>query len=182
MKDLISLTWLLSLFFTLNVKTFAKVEAQNYNFSLDELALFAPGQPLEKIKEKYKDIDVIKESGEEQIIKIYVAQTRYKYPVYIQLKNNTSIGYYAKLPTYFLHDIFHQSLINRYGKQDSYKKQESEAIYIWKNANGNMIVYNGACTITCFPVYLSVMKKPKKEEATKPLLQQFMNIDLFKKI
>lgn len=67
------------------------------------------------------------------------------------------MDFYAKLPSYFLHDIFLQSLVNRYGKQNSYVKKERSAVYIWNNIEGNKHYYSGSCTITCFPVFYSVI-------------------------
>ena len=53
--------------------------------------------------------------------------------------------------------IFHQSLINRIGKQDKYLNTNEQSVYVWNNKNGNRHVYSGACTVTCFPLYYSVM-------------------------
>ena len=50
--------------------------------------------------------------------------------------------------------------------QTSYKKVEEQAVYIWKK-DDITIIYSGACTITCFPVYLTIMKSDIKKSLMK---------------
>ncbi len=138
--------------------SFGKVDPANYNFSLDELSDFAPDNSLEEISKKHgKGLLVFNEQGA-KIIKFYVSQIRYKFPVFVTIFEGKSIGYFARLPSYFLHDIFHQSLINRFQKQDIYSKKGNAAVYVWKNRNGIRYTYQGQCTITCFPMYLQTEK------------------------
>ena len=133
---------------------YPKVKAPNYNFSLDSLAFFLPGKSLIEAQKKYGKGTILKK-GPITTYRFYVAQIRYKFPVIIQASQGKIIDMFANLPTYFLHDIFHQSLINRYGKQDIYKKKEGGAVYTWKNKDGIRHTYSGTCTITCFPIYES---------------------------
>jgi hypothetical protein len=67
------------------------------------------------------------------------------------------LDFFAILPSYFLHDLFHQALINRLGKQSSYIKKETAALYIWKTSDGLTHYYQGTCTINCFPEFYSVV-------------------------
>jgi len=131
-----------------------EVDPPNYDFSLDNLKVFFPGSTLEKIQEKYGKGEVSFDEGGAKIHKFYVSQIRYKFPVFVLIFKGQSLSFYARLPAYFLHDVFHQSLINRYGKQDEYNKVNSAAIYVWKNEGGTKFTYHGQCTINCFPVYL----------------------------
>lgn len=133
----------------------ALVKEPNYDFSLDELKVFSPFEKLEDVKKKFPNIQKIKENNGFEIYKAYHTQLRYKFPILIQVKKGIITDFYARLPAYFLHDIFHQSLINRYKMQDHYLKHEEQAIYIWKNRDNIHHVYSGACTITCFPIYYS---------------------------
>lgn len=147
---------------------FAKVDPPNYDFSLDTLKVFMPGEKLEDLKKKYsKTLELQKSERGVSLYKVYVKQLRYKFPVFFQIKDSVVIDFYARLPAYFLHDIFHQSVINRFGKQDKYFKKEEAAVYIW-NKKENIHVYSGGCTITCFPIYYTVYKKDMKE---KPLFK-----------
>lgn len=136
-----------------SINSFALVKEPNYDFSLDELKIFSPMNPLAPIKEKYPDLKKVKEENGFAIYKTYHTQLRYKFPILIQVKKDTITDFYARLPAYFLHDVFHQSLINRYKMQDYYKKHEEQAIYIWKPRDNIHHVYSGACSITCFPIY-----------------------------
>ena len=66
---------------------------------------------------------------------------------------------YTRLPSYFLHDVFHQSLINRYGKQQKYELKDSTAVYRWDNTPNYTQIYSGACTVTCFPIFYTAIQK-----------------------
>lgn len=146
----------------------AKVEAPNYNFSLDTLADFFPQKSIDDLNKKYGKAEVMNEKSGIQTLKYYVAHIRYKFPVIVQAKEGKVLDFFAKLPSYFLHDVFFQSLINRLGKQDYYKRVQEEAVYRW-NKNELTHVYSAACTITCFPIFYAV--HTKEEGAYKPLMQ-----------
>jgi hypothetical protein len=140
----------------------AKVEAPNYNFSLDTLNDFFPGKDLSSLDSKYGKGEVMSDEGEIKTTKYYVAQIRYKFPVIVQAKNGVITDFLANLPSYFLHDVFFQSLINRHGKQTTYKKVGEEAYYTWVNPEVKHI-YSAACTITCFPIFYAVEKADVNE-------------------
>ena len=146
----------------------AKVEAPNYNFSVETLQDFFPGKKTEDIEKKYGKGEVMNLSGGTQTRKYYVAYLRYKFPVLIQTKEGVVLDNFARLPNYFLHDIFLQSLVNKYGKQTSYKKTGEEAYYVWDLPELKHI-YSGACTITCFPIFYAVHPK---DYQVKPLINK----------
>ncbi len=138
--------------------SFGKVDPQNYNFSLDQLADFGPDKTMEEIQSKFGKGDPIFKDAKTQTLKFYMTHIRYRFPVFVTFFESKSIGYFARLPSYFLHDVFHQSLINRFEKQDIYTKKDNAAVYIWKNEKGVRYTYQGQCTITCFPMYLQMEK------------------------
>lgn len=146
----------------------AKVEAPNYNFSLDTLNDFHPNKKKENLDKKYGKAEVMSESNGVQTLKYYVAHIRYKFPVIVQTRDGIVLDFFARLPNYFLHDVFFQSLINRIGKQNSYKRVGEEAIYQWEKKPLKH-VYSAACTITCFPIFYTVFPLEKKAGFT-PLL------------
>lgn len=146
----------------------AKVEAPNYHFDLDSLSVFYPGQPLNAIQKKYGKGEVMSESGGIKTFKFQVKETRYQFPVIIQVENEKVLDFFARLPSYFLHDVFFQSLRNRLGKQDVYKKYGEEAFYTWEK-NSIKYIYSAACTITCFPIFYSA--HPVKM-STDPLMKK----------
>jgi hypothetical protein len=155
----------------------AKVDPPNYNFSLKALKFFTPKSSYKALQAKYGKGEVIEESADIKIIKYYIAHIRYKFPVYVQIKDDEILDFYAKLPTYFLHDIFHQSLINQYGKQDGYFKKEANAIYQWNNEKGVKYIYSGGCSITCFPIYYTGMIAVPDSALLgyKPLIEKFIS-------
>lgn len=153
----------------------AEVTPANYNFSLESLKVFKPGTPREAFEKVYGKGEVWKKENKTIILKYYVAQIRYKFPVFVQIFENKVVDYYARLPTYFLHDIFHQSIINRIGKQDKYYRIENNALYKWVNKKGIDYIYSGTCTITCFPIYYSeaLNKPPSGMNNYKKLVDRF---------
>ncbi len=164
-KLLFILPCLIMMFQPLN----AKVEAPNYNFSLDTLADFFPGKNRDDLEKKYGKAEVMASSSGTETLKFYVAHIRYKFPVMVQVKEGKVLDFFSKLPSYFLHDLFFQSLVNRLGKQNSYKKRQEEAVYIWEK-DSLKHVYSAACTITCFPVFYSVYPLPVTT-GFKPLIE-----------
>jgi hypothetical protein len=147
----------------------AKVESPNYNFSLDTLADFFPEKKIDEIEKKYGKAEVMSTKNGTETQKYYVAHIRYKFPVIVQTKEGKVLDFFAKLPSYFLHDLFFQSLVNRMGKQNSYKKVGEEAVYQWEKDNLKH-VYSAACTITCFPIFYTVFPI-QKPSGFKPLIE-----------
>lgn len=164
LKLLLILPWLSVNYQHLN----AKVESPNYNFSVETLLDFAPDTALEAIEKKYGKGSIERRGQGVETRKFFVSHVRYKFPVLVQLQEGKVTDMYARLPSYFLHDVFLQSLVNRIGKQTSFKKAGEHAHYIW-DTNNLRHVYDGACTITCFPVFYAV---EKKDSPVKSILRQ----------
>jgi len=162
------------LFFISNLK--AKVDPPNYDFSMDKLQVFMPGKSLKEIEKSYKTKELVFKNGVFKTYKFFVEHIRYRFPIFVQFKGDTATDFHARLPAYFLHDVFHQSLINRLGKQDHYKKQDEQASYIWKNKNGLRHVYSGGCAITCFPIFYAVKPVEHKNGiGYQPVLEKFQS-------
>lgn len=155
-------TKLLTIFFIYQTVSWAKVDPPNYNFSLDQFELFMPGKTLDEISKQFPQKELLINEDNFKTYKFYVEHIRYKFAILVQFNKGIVTDFHARLPSYFLHDIFHQSLINRYGPQTSYKRKEEQAVYHWKEIKGNEHLYMGTCTITCFPVYYSVKTKNLK--------------------
>lgn len=153
----------------------AEVTPPNYNFSLDSLKVFKPGSTRAAFEKKYGKGEVWKEGNKTIVLKYYVAQIRYKFPVFVQVFDGKVVDFFARLPTYFLHDLFHQSIINRVGKQDKYFRLENNALYKWNNKKGIDYIYSGTCTITCFPIFYSeaLNRPPAGMNGYKSLVDQF---------
>ena len=141
----------------------ALVTPKNYDFTYDKFKEFYPGVELSSIKKNYPNLKLIKKDASLSLYEVDIVHIRYKFPLYFQIKENKVVDFYAKLPSYFIHDIFHQSLINRFGMQSKFVSNDGTAYYIWQNAEGLIITYSGACTITCFPVFIHGISNKNKE-------------------
>ena len=151
-----------------------KVDPPNYDFSVDKFQDFMPDKRIADIEKKYKGKEVIFKSGAFVSYKFYIEHVRYRFPIIVQSISGVVTDFHARLPHYFLHDVFHQSLINRLGKQDFYKKSEESALYIWKNNKNIKHIYSGTCTITCFPIFYAVKKVEHKYGGSyKSLIEKF---------
>ncbi|RLA60577.1 MAG: hypothetical protein DRQ89_12665 [Epsilonproteobacteria bacterium] len=146
------------------LSAWANVDAYNYNFSLNQLRPLLPGNQLAE------DVQILRQENGYTLGLTYIKQLRYKFAVILQAQDGQIVDMFARLPSYFLHDIFHQSLINRFGKQDDYIKKENSALYIWNDKNGLEHSYNGSCTITCYPDFYYVKKRNYPEDLT-PLME-----------
>ena len=164
LKLILILPWLIINYQPIN----AKVEAPNYNFSVDTLQDFSPGSSIDTIEKKYGKGSLEKNAAGARTLKYFVSHIRYKFPVLVQESEGKVLDMYARLPHYFLHDVFLQSLVNRLGKQSSFKKTGEHAFYVWEK-DGMKHVYDGACTITCFPIFYAV---EKKDSPVKSILRQ----------
>jgi hypothetical protein len=151
----------------------ALVEPPNYDFSIDKFQLFMPGKAYTEIEKVYGKGDLLFKKGQFTTYKFYIEHIRYKFPILVQTKDGKVTDFHANLPTYFLHDIFHQSLINRIGMQDKYLHVDEQAVYIWNNKDGVKHVYSGACSITCFPIFYAARQATHQFGMSyKPLLEQ----------
>lgn len=161
---------LFSLFLTISID--AKVDPPNFNFSFNELEAFEPGSKFTPNKKnsdyQYK---LIEENKDYQKYLIIVKKRRYSYKVFVQVKDNKILDFFVRLPSYFMHDTFHQSIINRYGKQSFYKKIKLTGIYRWKS-KGIIRNYQASCTLTCFPIFYSVSKEKYDIKKFKSLKEQ----------
>lgn len=149
----------------------AKVESPNYHFDTDSLFDFFPGKNLSVLETKLGKGEILSEESGLQTIRYYVSEPKYKFPVIVHARDGVIEDFLARLPSYFLHDIFFQSLVNNYGKQKIYKRFNEEAFYVWEQENFKH-VYSAACTITCFPIFYSVEKIGTSE---KSILQKMKN-------
>lgn len=146
----------------------AKVDPPNYDFSLTTLDDFFPKKPVAPLEAKHGKPEIVGKTHGMRTLKFQVAQIRYKFPVLVQEKDGVINDFFARLPSYFLHDIFLQSLVKKFGKQKSYKRFGEEAYYVWE-AEGFKHVYSAACTITCFPIFYAV---ESLQGGKTPLLKQ----------
>lgn len=149
----------------------AKIEPYNYDFSADTLADFFPGKDVSALEAKYSKPEILQGDAKRGMLRFMVAQIRYVFPVVVQVDQGKILDMHARLPSYFLHDIFHHTLIKRWGKQQVYQRVDEEAYYGWKSDEFEMD-YNASCTITCFPTSLNVRTPASRAPAYTPIAQQ----------
>lgn len=162
---------LLFTLFLANFPLFAKVLPPNYNFSFDSLNSLLPNSSVKEAQQIFGESSLNYKEGSSTVEMFKVKADFYHLTVFIQHQSGIIQDTYIKLPSYFLHDVFHQSLINRYQKQQEYYLEDEHAIYRWSNAKLEM-TYSSTCTITCFPIYLSLTNSSFKQ---KSLLEHFRN-------
>jgi len=157
LQSLYIITVILLTLFSFN--SFAKVQPPNYDFTLNKFDDFIPGTDINKVKKKFGKGVLVKKEDKLTTLRFNLIHVRYKFPITVQVKNNKITDFMASLPSYFLHNVFHQSLINKYGKQDQYHAHAGQGVYIWNKKPKNMIIYEGGCSITCHPISFSIKKK-----------------------
>lgn len=151
-----------------------EVTPKNYDFTLDKFQTFWPGTEKGKVEEVYKDGSTYKKEKNQEIRRYQIRHLRYTFPVFVQYKDDIVTDFFASLPSYFIHDVYHQSIINRFGKHTKYINKENSSLYVWELKDKIEIYYNGSCTVTCFPVYYSV-RKPSDDKKEKSLIELFRN-------
>ena len=165
---------LLSILLLIPTFVAAEVVPPNYDFSMDTLADFFPEKELTAIETKYGKGEVRRDDGSIKMIRSMVSQIRYVLAIVVQTSQGKVVDMHARLPSYFLHDIFHHSLIKRWGSQQTYKRVDEEAFYEWKSEQ-YVMNYGASCTITCFPTYFSVKPSPEKSPGGFRAISELLN-------
>jgi len=148
----------------------AKVEVPHQAFRFEMLESFMPNNSFQELEKKYSPAETLPSENGIITKKFLLKHERFSFPVYAQHLDGKIIDFYAKLPSYFSHDRFLTDLQKKWGKQQHYKKQGEEAVYVWVN-NETEFIYQASCTITCFPVFLTGMKRVNKQDALFKKLQ-----------
>lgn len=171
--NLVSLKFLLfmGLLLSFSTRIYAEIKPPNYDFTFASLGPFLPGGTLEKIKsDKTIQSDIFEDNGNLKILRIKLKRANYHIDVYVQTKDDKITDMFARLPQHFIHDIFLADLQKKYKKQDKYVQKDMNALYVWMNRDGNNIIYQGSCSITCFPMFVEVVSADK---SVVPLYQKF---------
>lgn len=155
----------------LSTPVLADIKPPNYDFTFASLESFLPGGTLEKVKsDKTIQSDIFEDNGNLKIIRLKLKRANYHLDVYVQIKNDKITDMFVRLPQHFIHDIFLADLQKKYKKQDKYVQKDMNALYVWMNRDGNNILYQGSCSITCFPMFIEVVSADK---TVVPLYQKF---------
>lgn len=149
----------------------AEIKPPNYDFTLASLEPFFPGGNMEKIKsDKTIQSDLYEDNGNNKILRYKLKRANYSLNVFVQTKDDKVTDMFVRLPQHFLHDVFLTDLQKKYKKQDKYVQHDMSALYVWMNRDGNNIIYQGSCSITCFPMFIEVVSTDK---SVVPLYKKF---------
>ena len=153
----------------------AAVDAPNFNFNFDSLKDFFPRQDLATLDQKFTP-QVLQANGAYRWQKYQLTHPRYQIKILAQAWQDKVADFFAPLPSFFSHDLFLQALIKRLGPAQKMAKQGEEAAYFWEQDQLRYI-YAAACTITCFPVYLTVIDlRIPPQDAYQPLWERLQQI------
>jgi hypothetical protein len=154
----------------------AKITPPNYDFNLGVIENFFPSKTIEDIKKLNLKIETLEDNGDSKLLKTKLIKKDYVLDIYLQLKKDIIIDTYIRMPQYFNHDIFLKELQTKWKKQDKFKNKDGSSYYVWFNRDNLNILYQGSCSITCFPMFIEFVKSGDK--STPPLYKKF-NDNLF---
>jgi hypothetical protein len=136
-------------------------------FKYEDLERFLPGTTLDT---KDPKLERLSQGPQSELYRFLIDHNHFKIPVSIQVLKDSKIIHDVvfTLPTYFLHDPFHQELIKRWGPQDRFLNKNETSVYMWKSEKGVAKIYEAGCSIVCHPISLSLIKSPVSQ-GLKPL-------------
>ncbi len=155
------MSFIFHIFFTFITVIHAEITPPNYDFTLKALESFTPGKSIDSAKKENPKFDVFSDEGSQKILRFKIKRTNYVLDIYTQVKKDIITDVFVRLPQYFLHDLFLADLQKRYKKQDRYVRHDRSAIYVWFNRDNTNIVYQGSCSITCFPMFIEIVSTDK---------------------
>lgn len=149
---------LIILFLSVDILALEKSDSKN-SFTLSDIESYLPGKNIsDELKTQIK-AQLIQNKNDTKLWRFFIKENTYVIALFFQEKNNLILDLYLALPSYFLHDSFHQTLINKFGKQDRFLHHNGTSVYSWINKSDIEILYSATCTITCFPIFLNIYQK-----------------------
>lgn len=143
------------------VSIHAEITPPNYDFTLKTIESFTPGKNIEEIKKQNPKFDIFEDNGEQKVLRFKIARANYSLDVYTQVKKDQVTDLFVRLPQHFLHDLFLSDLQKKWKKQDKFVRHDKSAVYVWINRDNFNIIYQGSCSITCFPMFLEIVSTDK---------------------
>ena len=101
------------------------------------------------------------DSGDKKIFRFKIKRQNYLLDVYTQVKKDLVTDLFIRLPQHFFHDPLLTELQKKWNKQDRYVRHDKSAVYVWLNRDNTNIIYQGSCSITCFPMFLEIVSNDK---------------------
>lgn len=139
----------------------AEITPPNYDFSLKTIENFMPGKNIEDLKKQNLKFDIFEDSGDKKILKFKINRPDYSLDIYTQVKKDLIIDLFIRLPQHFFHDLLLTELQKKWNKQDRFMRHDKSAVYVWLNRENTNIIYQGSCSLTCFPMFLEIVSTDK---------------------
>ncbi len=149
----------------------AKITPPNYDFKFQNIESFFPSKSVDDLLKQKVNLTAFEDIGDQKIYKTIFKTKDYSLDIYLQVKKNIIVDTYIRLPQYFSHDLFLKELQTRYKKQDKFKNKDGSSLYLWFNRDDMDILYQGSCSITCFPMFIEFISK--KESGLINFYQKF---------
>jgi hypothetical protein len=156
--------------FSLVTGVHAKITPPNYDFKFEIIENFFPTKSFEEIKKQKLKIETIEDNGDQKLFKIKLVKKDYSLDIYAQVKKDIIVDTYIRMPQYFSHDLFLKELQTKWKKQDKFKHKDGSSYYTWFNRDNMNILYQGSCSITCFPMFIEFVSTDK---SVSPLYNKF---------
>lgn len=139
----------------------AGITPPNYDFTLKSLETFYPGKLIEDVKKANPSFKTIEENGDKKLFLFHIKRPNYILDIYTQVKKDQITDLYVRLPQHFLHDVFLKELQTKWKKHDRFTRKDGSALYTWFNRDNFNIIYQGSCSITCFPMFIEIVSLDK---------------------
>jgi hypothetical protein len=169
-------TFLLSLLLSTIIPVYALVEPPGKHFSLEKILPLGVGNRFtaEELPDGTRNPKLVHRLKGLETYRLEIIHQTYYFIGFLKVKDEIIVNNYFRLPPYFLHDVFLQSLQTKFNKQQRYLKLEETAYYWWEDEKIKRI-YGGACTITCFPEFYSEELRSyyTEDQKEKPFLDEF---------
>lgn len=148
----------------------AKITPPNYDFKFSDIENFFPTKSVEEAKKICPKFEIYEDNGDAKIYKFKLIKKDYYLDIYSQVKKDSITDSFIRMPQYFSHDLFLKELQSKWKKQDKFKRKDQSSYYVWMNKDAMNIIYQGSCSITCFPMFIEFVSTDK---SVTPLFQKF---------
>lgn len=148
----------------------AEIATPNYDFTLKTLENFLPEKIVTELAKDGKKFEIVEGDGDLKLARYHLKSAHYSLTIYIQYKKENIKNIFVRLPQYFNHDLLLKELQGKWKKQDKYFSHDRTSMYTWLNRDQMNILYQGSCSITCFPMFIEFATT---DTSIPPLHQKF---------
>ncbi len=128
----------------------------DYQEIVKELNTYTPKRNWPELLQKNKNIKLYSKDKNHSLYKLVLEKKNFRINIFFQIINNKISNTFIKFPSYFLHDRFLEIFLKENKVKSIFKN--NTRLYQWEKDGFNWH-YSATCTITCFPIYLSIEDK-----------------------